>query len=287
MFTDWQTVKRHWKGYNALNHLVIFGASYCDVGYSSKEPHPCKERPLGVEFPGRTYNEPGEPNWVGHIVRDLSPCSSSPLLAYDYAVGGQDVHGVGWQVDKLFLPDVGKKPEWARWCEEDTLFITWVGINDCARAAFAQSTHEASLKRLFVAQDKLYENGARNFLFIDVPPLHRLRNSAFGAQLASNFAASFETWNKFLRAEASLFSERHEDATVMIFSSWKLFSAVLDHPETYGFSLADATRSGGKIWVDNLHPTSKMHGVIAEEMVSFLNNVPADDPPLRQMNCSS
>ncbi|TDL15142.1 hypothetical protein BD410DRAFT_733077 [Rickenella mellea] len=281
MFTDWQTVRHHWKGYNALKHLVIFGSSYCDVGYSPKVPHPCKERPLGVEFPGRTYNEPGEPNWVGHIVRDLSPCSSSPLLAYDYAVGGQDVHGVVWQVDDLFLPDIGKKPEWARWSEDDTLFITWIGMNDCVYVPIA------SLNRLFRTQENLYQNGARNFLFIDVPPLHRRRNSAFGEQLGSEFAASFEAWNKHLRTEASSFSERHEDATVMIFSSWNVFSSVFDNPETYGFLPTDASRKGGKMWVDNFHPTSKMHGIIAEEMVSFLNNVPADDPGFRQMNCSS
>ncbi|TDL13668.1 hypothetical protein BD410DRAFT_872587, partial [Rickenella mellea] len=93
----------------------------------------------------------------------------------------------------------------------------------------------------------LPEKGVRNCRFIDVPPLHRSTILlVLGEQLASNFAASFETWNKFLRTEASSFSECHEDATVMLVS-WKLFSAVLDNPETYGVSLADATRSGGKM----------------------------------------
>lgn len=90
-------------------------------------PHPSKKRPLGVDFPGTTYAEPGEPNWVGYLTRDHSPSGdfqSDPLLVYDYGLGGQTVGGVKRQVVDMFLPDVGQKPEWATWAAEDTLFST-------------------------------------------------------------------------------------------------------------------------------------------------------------------
>lgn len=47
---------------------------------------------------------------------------SSPILVYDYAVGGHNVSGVKNQVETQFIPHVGRKPEWAPWAPENTLF---------------------------------------------------------------------------------------------------------------------------------------------------------------------
>ncbi|TDL15150.1 hypothetical protein BD410DRAFT_778335 [Rickenella mellea] len=288
MFTDWYAVRKHWHGYGALKHLVIFGASYCDVGYTPASPHPSKDRPLGVDFPGRTYSEPGTPNWVGHFVRDLSPNPAEPLLAYTYAVGGHDVSGVVRQVEELFVPDVGRKPEWAPWKASDTLFITCIGLSDCARAAFAQSTHEETVMRLMASQARLYEIGARNFLIIDAPPMHRLEISPFGPDLAPTLASSFHTWNTHLHASLHKFSSTHPSATTLLFSSWAFWNSVYDNPETFGFTPADVQERGGKVWLSNLLITSRMHAVFAEEMVGFLNNVPAfeGDPKKKHLNTS-
>ena len=35
------------------------------------------------------------------------------------------------------------------------------------------SEHKADIKALLDLQEVLYETGARNFMFIDVPPMHR------------------------------------------------------------------------------------------------------------------
>jgi hypothetical protein len=104
------------------------GASYCDVGYNIHSPHPTRENPLGVEFPGYTYAEPGEPNWVGHLVTNY-PANSS-LVAYDYARGGDRVAGVRTQLERQFLPVLAKKPDWSSWKSEDTLFSASLMQND-------------------------------------------------------------------------------------------------------------------------------------------------------------
>lgn len=87
-------------------------------------PHPSHEHPLGVEYPGTTYAEPGKPNWVGHLI--ASYCPNSDLLVYNYAHGGARVYNVKQQVEREFLPHVGKKPEWAPWSSEDTLFSEFI-----------------------------------------------------------------------------------------------------------------------------------------------------------------
>ena len=44
----------------------------------SFEPKPDTTNPLGVVFPGTVFNEPGLPNWVGHLITklELYPCSA-------------------------------------------------------------------------------------------------------------------------------------------------------------------------------------------------------------------
>jgi hypothetical protein len=67
-----------------------------------------------------TYTERGTPNWVGHLVTKYA--GHREMVAYCYAVGGAMVDGVKMQIEKRFLPEVGKKPYWARWKATDTLF---------------------------------------------------------------------------------------------------------------------------------------------------------------------
>jgi hypothetical protein len=103
-----------------LTFGVSSGDSYSAVGYNSSSPHPTQLEPLGVPFPGDTWTEPGRANWVGHLIRNYSPNPS--LLIYDYAVGGDTVSGVEYQVRAHFQPTAAKKPDWAPWTADDSLF---------------------------------------------------------------------------------------------------------------------------------------------------------------------
>lgn len=102
--------------------LSISGDSYSAVGYAKfgDEPRPKPSRPLGVDYPGRTYTEPSTPNWVGHLVRKYRPHKNT--VAYCYAAGGATVSDVKAQIDLSFLPIIGKKPRWAKWTETNSLF---------------------------------------------------------------------------------------------------------------------------------------------------------------------
>jgi hypothetical protein len=97
------------------------GASYCQVGYNSKKPHPTPENPLGVEWPGITYAEADKPNWVGHLLAEQHAAKPS-LLVFNYSLGGETVFGVERQIESQFLPSAGQKPDWAPWTASDTLF---------------------------------------------------------------------------------------------------------------------------------------------------------------------
>ena len=44
-------------------------------------------------------------------------------------------------------------------------------------------------------------------------------------------------------------------------------------PEVYGFDKEDVRKYGGSIWVDFLHPTSKVHDHIASNLADFLQDI--------------
>ncbi|KAH8116759.1 hypothetical protein DFH11DRAFT_1505237 [Phellopilus nigrolimitatus] len=285
----------HWKGYGALKHLVVFGASYCEVGYNPQSPAPSAAEPLGVPFPGKTYTEPGTANWVGYLAREFCPSGSGdaePLLVYNYAQGGQTVNGVRLQAENQFLMSAGKKPHWAPWAADDTLFATWVGINDCGYRCDPTIT----IERLFEIQHTLYKRGARNFMFIDLPPMLRaplgqnpctphvfpLRQSVLSPVLTVLRRAGtdpYADWNTCLHASARAFAAAHADASVFVFSAWRVFDAVLDAPEAHGFATGDSGRIAGGIWVDRMHPTTGMHRLLARHMHEFLLSVDAASSP--------
>ncbi|KDQ29860.1 carbohydrate esterase family 16 protein [Pleurotus ostreatus PC15] len=188
-------IARYWPGYSPdLKHIIVFGASYCDVGYSNQSPHPTSEHPLGVPFPGYTYAEDGQANWVGHLITEHGPQSASqdpassgpsPVLVYDYAKGG----------------------------------------GDCTRGG------------------------------------------ATGKNVPNK---DYETWNKLLEDGAASFATANPEATVMIFSAWDLFHDVMDNPDKYGFGAEKGGSGVSGFLVDGLHPTSKMHNIIAREASIFL-----------------
>lgn len=74
---------------------------------------------------------------------------------------------------------------------------------------------------------------------------------------------------------ARSFTQAHPDATAMIYSSHHTFTQVLDNPGSYDFVPDDVAKMRGAIWIDNIHPTTAMHKIIAREIGAFLGNVPA------------
>ncbi|KAI0268343.1 hypothetical protein BC834DRAFT_968535 [Gloeopeniophorella convolvens] len=258
-----------WRGYVGIKKLMVFGDSYSYVGYSAQAPAPTSSSPLGVAFPGQPVNEPGQPNWVGYLIRDYGHGHAN-MIVYDYAVRLDTVTGVHTnQVAQQFLRSVGRRPGWAPWNHTDSLFVTWVGMNDC-RLLYTNNKAEITsvIATLFAAQEALYRAGARNFLFIDVPPLHM---SPIGTTMGDK-VVRFSNWNDELLQGTRNFAMTHPDATIMLFSAWGTFSRVLSDPARYGFNPQDRTTQGGSIWFDFMHPTSRMHRILASELAHFLSS---------------
>ncbi|KXN86893.1 hypothetical protein AN958_09488 [Leucoagaricus sp. SymC.cos] len=276
-------VGSHWPGFRGISNLVIFGASYCDVGYHYNKERPTPSNPLGVPFPGVCWTEEG-PNWVGHLITKYYPhprfdpsleeqsqeYMKNPLLVYNYAKGGDMVDGIERQVE---TPLVGKKINEGLWTAENALFVTWVDINDCGTPNVDIPTH---INKLLGVQQKLYDAGARNFLLFGIPPLHRSPAGKFS--FSSSGRCGFrreraDLWNSLLGKEIENFAILHEDVTASLFSPATTFNRLLDDPTRFGFDVNGAT-----IWADHIHPTSRAHDFLAADLARFLEGISPRQP---------
>ena len=61
----------------------------------------------------------------------------------------------------------------------------------------------------------------------------------------------------------------------MVFSSWDTFNRILDDPVAHGFQVTDTSKALGGIWVDHIHPSSRVHDFVAHDISEFLQSQPA------------
>ena len=80
-----------------------------------------------------------------------------------------------------------------------------------------------------------------------------------------------ERWNELLVEHASDLASTTEQATVLVFSSHRVLTDILDHPTLHGFTEDNVTEQGGAIWIDGLHLTPAVHELIAQRVYRALN----------------
>lgn len=78
------------------------------------------------------------------------------------------------------------------------------------------------------------------------------------------------TWNASLRKRVAEFADETPHASVFLFSTHSVLSAVLDNPEEHDFSRDDIAQEGGVIWEDELHLTTEVRAIIAAKLVHAL-----------------
>lgn len=221
------------------------GDSYSQTGFNAADGvQPSAGNPLGnPEYPGVT--SANGPNWIDYLTVEYN---QSTLLTYNFAFSGATVDDsivestaidVATQVHDQYLPVYGsgansKYPD--VWQPSTSLFGIFVGINDIRKTYTGDwaSINAEILKAYSGLVEELYQSGARNFFFLNVPPVDRspsvLELGGDDQKLEAKDIASF---NEGVLDLATNLSTSHEDTTVFYYDTNTLFSEVLDDPSTY------------------------------------------------------
>ncbi|KAF9256704.1 hypothetical protein L218DRAFT_1007092 [Marasmius fiardii PR-910] len=239
----------NWVNFQSLRYLFIFGDSYSTVGFRSTSPIPNAENPIGLVYPGTTITH-GE-NWAGVLTTKVN---ESLILTWDYAVSGQQVTGVVKQVGQQFIPTAGTKPDWCQWDEKNSLFITWIGINDI----------NERIPMLFGLQDDLYNTGGRNFLYLNLPPFDRSPGGNYSEEVKDEISK----WNTLLPIQIANFTATHPDVIAFLFDTQALWDEFYANSEAFNITNPDTV--GGGLWYDEYHPTTEIQRVIGQRVAEFL-----------------
>ncbi|KAH8107182.1 hypothetical protein BXZ70DRAFT_1029523 [Cristinia sonorae] len=212
-------------------------------------------------------------SWADWIASADDFTGRQELNVHGYAVKGARVAGLASQVDR-FLSDLSLEKcgglTRSETKEEAMLFAIWLGINDFATSQTPESM-QLLLETVSEQQTRLYnEAGARNFLFVDIPPVHRTPAAARASEeQRQTLATTLKLWHTLLSTRVS----SHPGISALLFSSYAFFTGLLDDPTTYGFRDEDVVNAGptkSRIWLDELHPTSGVHRALSLSILSFL-----------------
>ncbi|KXN86027.1 putative mannan endo-1,4-beta-mannosidase F [Leucoagaricus sp. SymC.cos] len=269
------------------NYWFSFGDSYTQTGFSPSSTLPSPGNILGnPPYPGWTSS--GGENWLDYVA---SQYNKSLLLTYNYAYGGATIDAnlvppytstvlsLTDQVNQ-FLSGAGSKPASTPWTSSNSLFSVWIGINDIGNSWYQPGDRDAFsdtlLNAYFALVQKLYHHrsnvGARNFLFLNVPPVDRspLMLASDPTSQATE-AKVITTFNSKLAAKISSFKANNTGVTTYLYDSHTQFETILDAPTQYGFK--DATSYGDDptlFWINNLHPTYPAHKLFAQTIKTVL-----------------
>ncbi|KAK7464133.1 hypothetical protein VKT23_006296 [Stygiomarasmius scandens] len=273
------------------NFWFSFGDSYTQTAFSPNSTPPQVGSPLGnPPYPGGTTT--GGPNWIDF---DTVSYNKSLILTWNYAYGGATIDAnlappytptVLSMTDQVneFLNGAAKKPASAPWTSENALFSVWIGINDLSYTWWQPGDPKALSNTLLDAEfaliDKLYDVGAKNFLFINVPPVERspyFMGLDGSNQTAPILRGVIEDFNSKLEQRLQDLKANHTDVTTFLWDSNSAFNEILDNPTQYGFR--DATTFGagddlfwGSDGGQGLHPSSKAHDYFAQDIADVLGN---------------
>ncbi|TRX95575.1 hypothetical protein FHL15_003533 [Xylaria flabelliformis] len=207
------------------------------------------------------------------------------------------------QVESEFIPGyTGNSPK-TTWTGDDSVFAIWIGINDIGNSYWngANATDALNTQIFSVISglvDKIYTAGGRNYVFINVPPLDRTPLIIpQGSSAVSLSKADVAAWNQKVVDYAKTLKAK-ANTNVWVYDSNKSFGQVIDnpasHPETAGLknttAYCTAYQNGTPaqdtldascgvpvnqyFWLNNLHPTSAIHEVVAKGVADLLTAGP-------------
>ncbi|KAK4111757.1 carbohydrate esterase family 16 protein [Canariomyces notabilis] len=259
-----------------VEYLITFGDSYSQTGFNIDSTKPSAGNPLGnPPLPGWTAS--GGLNWVGFLA---SQFNASTLLTYNFAYGGATTNATLVQpyaptvlsfIDQVaqFSGSIASKPSYAPWTAETALFGVWMGVNDVGNAWW-KAEYDTLLGQImdsyFGRLQVLYDAGARNFVLLGVPPIHRApANLAQPVESRQAEAAAIAKYNDAIAARLKAFKAQNRGVTAKIVDTSVPFNTALDNPTQYGSPDATCFNSDGKscLWFNDYHPGIEINRLVA------------------------
>jgi phospholipase/lecithinase/hemolysin len=277
-----------------FQQFVVFGDSLSDTGndfiatsaFGVPTPaSPPYDRGRFTDGPGSTPSSSIAGVWHEQLANQLGLAPATPYLGSstgtNYAFGGATTGGTGivpnvqTQVG-LFLS--GNAPS------SNSLYIFWGGANDLLNAGSASDINSAAtnaVKNIAGDISTLAGAGAKNFLWVDLPPLNSVPRTQ-GSPLNSALGTASVSFNTQMAAAIQQLQSSFPGIAITDVDVYSLFTSLLANPGAGGFTNVTTPAIGTNVnpdtylfW-DDLHPTSAGHQAVANLALSDLDATYAD-----------
>lgn len=257
--------------------IVVFGDSLSDNGnYVLVDNQPMPDPELYWE--GRFSNGPV---WVEYLT---DPDHFDTNLT-DRALGGAQTDGLTppGLVEQVRAHIVAARPP----LSATNLYVIWIGGNDFRNG---DGDFQRAVDNINEAVTELADNGAMSMLILNLPDLGTIPDTlgSTEAPLATAFSVSF---NAALANMIDAFSTAYPGIDIYEFDIDAFFVEVRNDPSAFGFTNVTEPApklpppnnfdSGGYIFWDDVHPTTRIHALIADRVYADLSaTLPADTPDI-------
>ncbi|KAI8637125.1 hypothetical protein BD408DRAFT_437259 [Parasitella parasitica] len=283
--------------YRNINTIVSFGDSYTT-------------RYLDVDsltYACRNCTSAGGPNWVIYLT------DSTQWISWDFAYNSAPVNNsivnqvptvidVSTQVRELYqqilvsptekiatIVDSVYAKRGIQHTHESTLVTIWVGINDIDLTYNWNQTDDLDLlimRRYELLINELIEKGERNFMLINVPPIHRAPMWR-GTENEKIIETRVADYNKKLKNTMKHLKQFYASAATAItfieYDAWRFFDHLLDNSGSYGMTdtltfcpdwshpIENHCKPIGEyFWLNDLHPTFHVHDLLSQDVKRVL-----------------
>lgn len=243
-----------------MRYIFSFGDSFTTTWFNWRDNPPSPSTPLGnPEYPG--FTSASGANWIDYLTVKYN---QSLLQTYNLAIGGaavdQDIQlgpplfgrvpfeperkSLKDQVLRDFITGYAYKnaPGAPDWNGGNALFTIWIGINDAvgsyARGPDGPEGTRALNERIFATYTRLietlYDHGARNFMFLNVPAVDRSPvMGERGRRDIGLLSADLNEFNDLIAKMALELKQKYEGLNAWVYDTRTDFSSAIDDPRAF------------------------------------------------------
>ncbi|MGC8560414.1 MAG: SGNH/GDSL hydrolase family protein [Phycisphaerae bacterium] len=291
-----------------FNHFVVFGDSLTDVGNLANAdggllPGKLSNYTTGMFTDGPTTSP--STTIIGNYAYQLnnalgfSTLTASALGGTDYSYGGA-VTGGSQTIDGVTIPGmqaqvdsfINSNPT----SPANNLYLLWGGANDILDAAEASGATATSIDdaattaatNVYDEISTLYQNGARDFIWLNLPNLELTPEGA-GLSTAADLPTAVSDFNSSFNydvstIEAGTFPGMKLDAVDVN----TRFNQLVADPAAYGFTNVTSSAQGQTgvnpndyLFWDGLHPTTAADQFLVSQTLSGIQttfSIPTPEP---------
>ncbi|KAL6593673.1 hypothetical protein U3516DRAFT_567773 [Neocallimastix sp. 'constans'] len=256
--------------YNKIENLFVFGDSYSSVNTNFLDmSYTGDNRSLGKNWPLKLIELKNMKLWDFAI----------PASTINKNIVKSD-HDFFDQYNHFFEKMTFNKYFNGEWKSSNSLFAIWIGSEDIIRIPEKSNIEKLSeqiISNMFDVIEKLYNDGARNFLILNIFYLNKTPYNKSGKINYMNFNINY--YNEILKNKVNYYFKTKNDLNIFFYDINYLIDGIIEHCYNYEFNnckdawVLNKDKNVEDFFWNFTHISNKANKILAEDINDLLNSI--------------